>query len=247
MGVPIDVGGRLVSFAFFAACLWPISMMCRSLRLPRTAIVVAGTLLFASPIYVYWSRTVMIESCALFFSAFWLALLVRVLERPNLTNVAATTLAGTLGVLAKSTSFAAFGLLGGALLLWNLAGLLRAGGRPEFLRTILIGLCVCGIPLLIGVGWVAYSDSVKSANELGARLTSASLSAWNLGTLAQRTSAQLWEQTIFDRTLKDTFGTAWFAAVPVAAIGFLNSRTRVWTAAAVTGFLAPFLLFTNLH
>src|SRR5262249_25879752 len=67
IGVPIDVGGRLVSFAFFAACLAPLWTIFRAFNWPRTTYLAIATLFIASPIYTFWARTVMIETTAVFF------------------------------------------------------------------------------------------------------------------------------------------------------------------------------------
>ena len=67
IGIPIDIGGRFVSFAFYLACLWPLSRLFRTLGFGRRSFLIVSILFLASPLYLYWSRTVMIESCALFF------------------------------------------------------------------------------------------------------------------------------------------------------------------------------------
>src|SRR5262249_7913478 len=66
-GVPIDAAGRIVSFAFFIGCLWPLNVLFRALRFGRFAFPCVAILFLLSPLYLFWGRTLMVETCALFF------------------------------------------------------------------------------------------------------------------------------------------------------------------------------------
>src|SRR5215471_21824213 len=48
IGIPIDIGGRLVSFAFYLACLWPLSRLFRALSFDRSAFIATGVLFLSS-------------------------------------------------------------------------------------------------------------------------------------------------------------------------------------------------------
>ena len=58
-GVPIHIGGRLLSFGFYVACLWPLSRLFRVIDLPRTAFLTMSALFLSAPTYVFWGRTVL--------------------------------------------------------------------------------------------------------------------------------------------------------------------------------------------
>src|SRR5258707_7658240 len=64
--VPLDVAGRLVYFAFYAATLWPLWVFIRSVGLGRVAYLNTAILFMTAPLYLYWSRTFLTESCSLF-------------------------------------------------------------------------------------------------------------------------------------------------------------------------------------
>ena len=64
----LDSTGRLVSFCFLLACAWPAFMIVRRLNLPSQVAWVFCALLWSSPIYLFWGRTFMIETAALFFT-----------------------------------------------------------------------------------------------------------------------------------------------------------------------------------
>jgi hypothetical protein len=243
-GVPIDVGGRLVSFGFYLGCLWPLRLLFRTCRLGRNAYLTVSVLFLSSPLYLFWGRTVMIETCALFFGLLWLALLADFLSRPRLSILLWAALAGTAGTLAKATTFPAFLLLGGLLLLHHaLRDGLAAAGR----RTLPLAVPAFAIPLILGYAWVAYSDAVKQHNPFGALLTSANLAPWNFGSWAQRESSELWLGMVLLRTLHNAFGYGFPLAIALAGIALASRRFALPVIAAVLAYLVPFLLFTNLH
>ena len=64
----LDAVGRFVSYIFLVACGWPAFATTRRLELPKSVPLVFCALLWTSPLYVYWGRSFMIETAALFFS-----------------------------------------------------------------------------------------------------------------------------------------------------------------------------------
>jgi hypothetical protein len=244
VGVPIDVGGRLVSFGFYLGCLWPLWLLFKSYRLGRYAYLTVSILFLSSPLCLYWSRTVMIESCALFFGLLWLALLARLLSAPRLMNLVWTVLAGTCAVLAKSTTFPAFLVVGGLLFLHQV---LRDGLAAPYRRPLILAVIAFVLPLLLGFVWVAYSDAVKLHNIFGSRLTSAMLNTWNFGTWAQRKSSQFWLDVVLLRSLPQIFGYGFLLAIGLAGAALASRRFAVPMVLATVGFFVPFLVFTNLH
>src|SRR6516164_7335827 len=115
IGVPLDAAGRLVAFGFFLGSLLPLRILFVELKLGQVSYLATAILFLTCPLYLYWSRTFLIETCALFFAVLWLALLVRYLNRRVWTAVAGALAAGCLAILAKSTTFPAFTVLGSAI------------------------------------------------------------------------------------------------------------------------------------
>jgi len=62
---PLEVVARLTSLALIVACLSPTGRIAVDLRLGNRAFPVFGMLLFTSPLYLYWGRTIPIETAAL--------------------------------------------------------------------------------------------------------------------------------------------------------------------------------------
>lgn len=245
-GIPIDIGGRLVTFGFYVGCLWPLWSIFRSIKLPLTAFLIAGSLFLWSPIYVYWGRTVLIDTCALFFCVLWLALFARFLKTASIGSFAGAMVAGLVGILCKITTFPAMAALAGILFLIDAYRVWSAGVLFERLRVLALAVMLVIVPLVAEIAWVAFSDTVKAQNPLGALLTSKALFGWNFGTLKQRLGLELW-QIILGRSLPDTFGPTVVAIFIVGAMALLTRRYTVAILAATLAFFIPFFLFTNLH
>jgi hypothetical protein len=246
-GVPLDAAGRIVSFAFFVGCLWPMHVLFRALRFDDTAFPCAAMLFLLCPLYLFWGRTFMVETCALFFSLLWLAYLARFFAEPRPATAAIALVAGCLGVLAKATTFPAFAVLGGLLLLKKCYDAWTAGVLADRARPLLFAFLVIATPFVLGGAWTVYSDTVKTHNEIGVRLTSFALARWNFGTWGQRAGATLWRDVVWRRALSDAFG---YAAIPALALIVVASLSRKYlhaVAACVLAFLVPFLVFANLH
>jgi hypothetical protein len=246
-GVPLDAAGRIVSFVFFVGCLWPMRVLFRALRFDDAAFPCAAILFLLCPLYLYWGRTFMIETCALLFCFLWLAYLARFLADSKPTSAAIAVLAGSLGVLAKSTTFPAFAVLGGLLFLKECYAGWTAGAIAERARPILLTLLVIALPFILGGAWTIYSDMVKEKNEIGVYLTGSSLARWYLGTWDQRVGATLWRDVVWQRVLRDTFGYTAIPAVALIGVSLFNRRYTPAVLAGVAAFLVPFFVFTNLH
>jgi hypothetical protein len=243
-GVPIDVGGRLVTFGFYLGCLWPLRLLFRALKFGRTAYLAVSILFLASPIYVYWGRTVMIESCALFFGLLWLALLACFLTSPRRSILLWAILAGIGGVFAKSTTFPAFLVVGGLIFLPSV--LRSRTSRPDY-RTLILAMTTFVVPLAVGYIWVRYSDAAKAQSPFGSLLTSDNLASFTFGTWAQRTSSKFWLDVVLMRALPEILGYGFPLAVAVAGAALSSRRFLAPMLAAMSAFFVPFIVFTNLH
>ena len=246
-GVDLDAAGRLISFAFLLAALWPLWMLWNDLRLPPIGLPIACALLLASPEYLFWSRTFLIESCAWFLALLWLAFFVRFLTNGHPLAAIVALLVGLLAVLTKATTFPGFMVLGGLMLLPSAWRWLRAGLPVSDLPAFALAGAAMLLPLAGDLIWVHYSDALKSANPMGRLLTSGALAGWNYGTLDQRISLGLWQTALMKRVLPDLFGPAWSLAILMIGAALLRQRYTRAILALVAAFVAPFLAFTNLH
>lgn len=243
-GIPIDVGGKLVSFAFYLGCIASVRTLFRSLGLSPAVFLIFAILFLTSPFYLYWSGAVLIESCALFFGCLWLAGTAKFFQEPSLRNFVFACIAGTFCILVKSTTFPAFAVLCGLLALVEAAKWLR--GQTNF-KVTLAGAIICAFPLIPGFAWIAFSDVVRDANSIGAMLSTARLRPWMTGTIEQRLSIESWRDIVGGRMLFQAFGYS----LPIAAllIGIAAASPRyisLWLA-AILAFFTPLLILFNLH
>lgn len=237
-GLPIDAMGRGVSQFFFVLTAIPLYHLLRQHAISRESAMIVVCLFLTSPLYVFWGRSFMIESTALFFAISWLALLARYLAAPSHGVLVLALLAGCLGILTKATTFAVPGLLGAAMIIWQVRANRRASAY---------GLLVCALVFLVGVAWVLYSDAVKSAHPLAVNLTSTSLAGWNHGPLDLRMSAQFWVDLVVARMPTDAFGVVGLLALAFVLATAFQPRYRVPALVALLAGLLPLLIYTNLH
>jgi hypothetical protein len=243
-GMPLDAAGRIVSFSFFLACLWPLHILFRALCVNKVAFLYVTILFLLSPVYLFWGRTFMIETCALFFCLCWLAYFARYLIEPRTTLFATAVVTGSLGVLAKTTTFATFAALGAILLLKQSYSAFR--NSEGKLRPLIFAAIALATPFLIAMLWTSYSDMLKLNNELGVQLTSQNLTEWIFGTWDQRIGLTLWRDAIL-RSVLDTFGYGAVPALAIIAATTVRSKYGFFALLAISAYLLPFVLFTNVH
>ena len=97
-GARLDVVGRLLSFLFLTGCLLPARNVIRKLGLPSLAFYAFVALLFSSPIYLYWGRTFMVETAALFFAVSALPFFLDVMDSPRAKHIVWFPLFSTLAM-----------------------------------------------------------------------------------------------------------------------------------------------------
>ncbi len=246
-GLPVDPASRLTSLAFFYLALPALFLLLRDLPQPPHRRWLWLAALLVSPLYLFYSRAVMIESTALCLSAWFLLAYLRGVDRGHRGWLAAALLLGAGAGLAKVTTYMVFLAVAAA---WTLRRIGAAWSQPATrwaaARSILARGLVTTIPsVLLGTAWVRYSDAIKVANLLSAFLASGELHEFTFGTLAQRLSPAYWIRIL---------GIAGESVLPPAlvaaalAAGLLAGRAW-WRIALLlaTGFFAGPLLFANLY
>lgn len=245
-GWDLDPVGRLLSFVFLIACAWPAFQIARRLELRRETAVLFCALLWSSPLYLFWGRTFMIETAALFLI---LAAVPYALDLnradPGWRSPLLFLCFASLAMLQKVTTAAPVLLVLGLVALRYQAGVV-VSGQP-FVRTALLRLVAFVVPLLLAVCWTQYTDAVKGQNPLGVMLTSKALIQWNFGTLDQRLDPGMMKVLLWDRILTRNAAGLLGLCLVVAALFAGDRRTRSLIAICLALFLLPLLIFTNLH
>lgn len=178
------------------------------------ALATVAVFLF-SPFALLWSRTSMIEYAATAFAvgAVWAGF------RWDRT--------GWFGWLAIACGLAVVGSLVKltTAVVW-LVPLVAFVRRPS------LGVPVLGaIPLLAGVGWTRYADSIKETGVLTSIFTSDRLVEWTFGTLGERASLETWGALLFNLIPLGLLGFIWVVLLPRD-----KRHRRVW------GFFASVVL-----
>ena len=239
--IPIDQCGRVISLLSFYAGLLPVAWMVRRLWLPRAVFGAFAICYLASPLYLFWSRTVLIETTAMTLSLGYFVTGIVSLRRPFRWGVCISCLTlGMLAALVKITTFA------GALL--SLSLLYAALSiRRRRVSIIAYGLLPLIFPMVAGLSWAWYSDISRAANPLQF-MANDEMNRYNFGPLALRASLDYWRVFGF-RMLGDVLGKLWGAVLLVsilATIRWSKGRLDVATLAAV-GFCTGPLVFANLY
>lgn len=246
-GFDLTAVGRFISFLFLVACAWPAIAISQRLNLQNTVPWVFCALLWTSPLNVYWGRSFMIETAALFFSLACIPYAIDFIRRVGgWRSVFLFWLFATAAVLQKSTT-------GGPVLLFlalSVAFLqVRNGFGFQALQRLIIPALIISVPLVIGLAWAHYADIVKTANPFGLQLTSKALNTWNFGSLAQKLDFETWRLVIWERSLSSNAG-GWVGLLLLTLPWFCGPKHRrfaLLSLAACALFLLPVLIFTNLH
>jgi hypothetical protein len=156
--------------------------------------------------------------------------------------------------LQKVTTFVPAAFVAGAIVLDAI--LRRAqdepgqGGAVRKLVRAALAHAPIALPVVVSLAlltyWLKRADEAKALNSIGEMLTSSTLSAFNYGTWAQRTSGAFWS-VVKGRMLPEAVGApALLIAVASAALA-LNPGWARRAALIGAGFLAGLLVFANLH
>ena len=251
----LETAGRMVSVLFFLLCFWPLHRLLKTIKVAQPAWVMAPVLL--APLYVFWSRSFMIETLALFLALSFVALWAQLLREPVLPaqRLMGLWVVGALAALVKITTLLPLMLLTGAVSAWLVAAALM---RRSGLQKPLWVLAVHGLVMAVALAWVAYTDAVKTPGALSSHLVSRELRGWTFGRLAQRWDPAVWNALISHTLeilfpfhqrltgLRNALALGWLLAFGVFVMRC--SRTRRWQVAGLLAlYLLPMLVFINLH
>ena len=242
----LDATGRLVSAAFLVGCLVPVHSIVKRLKLPSTTFWVFTALFLSSPAYVYWGRTYMIESAALFLSVSGVAFYLALRESATWKPIVLFTVVATAALLQKITTALPIFFLLGVFSLWHV--LAKPGQLNSKIAPMLKVALPFVIPLAVGIVWTKYSDIVKLQNEFGIYITSDALSKWNWGALEQRITFPLYRDVLIKRMIWRDLGMGIGTIfVLLAILQRQNTAVRTVASASVLMAVTPLLFFPNLH
>ncbi len=246
-GLSIIESSRFVSWVFFIVFIGFMAATLRRLNTASSVILIFATLTLCSPLYLFWSRTVMIESTAIMFGAVFLFGLIGYLNRPNFIDATLLFIGLTLCCLVKVTTLLSFAAFAGIITLWFLYQA-HLGGKTiaELVKLAFVPALAAVIAFALLLLWLDFTDDLKARNPFGEVLTTSGISLFTMGTLWQRLDPASWLEIFFGRAVRDSV----ISPVLVILAGWAIYRTRfmVWPAViSMFLYILPFVVFTNLH
>ncbi len=252
-GMGIDNSARLVSALFHVGCVWMVYRVVLAIRPDRAlALCIAGA--FAvSPYALFWGRSVMMESTAVFFGLVFVWAMAR-LRGPSagparmIALGVTAVIAAVLSALVKVTTF--FGFAAFVALAFAWLAVREHGWRPQWMAqhwTLIVWGVVSALAVLAVINqWLSHADALKAQSPLGREVTSSALSTWNYGTLQQKLDPATWWGTVFKKRFAAAVGSNWvFLILLVAGLCARQIRSAVLLLLVV--YLLPVAVFTNLH
>lgn len=246
LGTPLEETARGVGVFSLFALLPAVYGLAGFLPLAPSRRLLVTAAVLASPTYLFYARTFMIETTALAFATWFLFLLGRAV-RDNCGRCAAgATVLAVLAALAKTTTFIVFLVPGAVLFLWLWLPGWRQRSEPG--ARIWWRAALAAVPVVAALAfawwWVKHADRVKDSNPFAGFLTSRELVKWNWGTWEQRLSGEFWS-AVWSNISNFVLGEMPLAVLLLCAAltGAPLRRVAAWCAVF---FLSGVLLFSNL-
>lgn len=237
----LDFIGRIVSLFFYYALLYPFSQILKSLEVSKTTILYILILLVTSPIYIFWSRTFMIESTGLYFTLMFVMYLIKY-DKEEYSSYKLLTfifIFGTFAVLSKITTL----FVGLVFLFLYISFFNRI--KSLFTEKGMKAIFIVGIVIFIGFSWNEFADKIKEVNPLSEFLVSSNLSKWNFGTLDQRLDVTNYVLIIKHMIHNNSF--LLFLLLFIPSVFFCNLKYKKIIIISFLTYSISFMTFFNLY
>ena len=237
-GLRLEAAGRAVSLAFHYAGLYAGYLQLAQLGIaPRRRLLLLAFWLL-SPLYLFWSRTFMVESTSLCLCLTFLAFHGRFVDRGRPVDALAALAAGCLGAAVKPPTIVVFAGLAAVGWLW-------APRRATAPSSRIVGALLVVLPPIAGWAWQAHADSLKALNSFASVVSSGQLLRdYVIGPPGARFEASIL-LSLWERAVPYTVGHG--LVVAAATLGVLIAqRRRALFCLALGGFLAHFAIFAPL-
>lgn len=238
IGCDLPIAGRLASIGWFIAALVMMWKLVGELADARTAwltTILAAT----SPLYLFWSRSFMMESTAVATAlAFGLGFR-RFLLCGGAVNFLAAALLGSVAITVKPTSF-----MGGAVLV-GLASLTNPPSQSGRWRMLLRSAAVASIVGAVFVAWSRHAQHTMQALILNDWLGKPEYSKWFTGELTDRVNPAKWSQ-IGEHLFPNLLGPPIWVVIFLAGIMLARGRSLL-ALVAISASAFPMLVFFNVY
>lgn len=242
-GLSHVVAARTISLACFYLVLPALYLLLARFDLSRPRRLLSLSLVLCCPVYVFYSRSFLMESMELMCCAWFLFGFVRMMDHRRWPWFVLTTVAGTGAALIKSATFAVWLIPAAAYAAWLLWRDVRGRhGWSATLQTIFWGLAGVAVPLGMLRLWILLTDPLKAMHASAWIFTSKNLAQgnWGLVDIAARFSPATWN--ILLQRWQEALMPPWLIGAGLAA-GCLAFPAQRWRVAGVASvfFLAQLL------
>ncbi len=244
---PLDPVGRLVSYGFLLACLWPAYQTFSRLQISSLAFWILSALVLSSPVYLFFGRNFLMETVALFFtlSAIPYALDLRA-DIPKKRSILLFVGFASLGMLQKvTTALPILVVLSGVLITHHF---LSHGLRGDWLYRMAFIFIAFLIPVVLTYAWFEYTDFYRNQNPFMASHSSDDMITSYFGTIDERLNPQALRELFWDRMMVQNAGGLIGVAVLCLSLLFADNRQRWVIVACLTiGFAVGYMFFRHHH
>lgn len=249
----LDQAGRLVSLVFFYATLYPTFLFAKNFWKDERFAFLLISLVVLNPIYIFWSRSFMIETTVLCFSAYFIWFFNQAIQLKKFTYYTLAIGFGILAGLVKPTTYAVY-LVAAFIIYCEYAWLNGVNWKQRDWERYLIKGAFLTLPSIVGIWfWTRFSDQIK-ASRPNPDLVSSSMHGWNFGTFEQRLEIDLWQSWVFEFNgifqIINSFDSGIVTAISLVSIILLgvNAKTqkRILLFSIIVFFSGP-LVFFNLY
>lgn len=244
-GLSLDFCGRLVSAVSFILIAYPLYRILKHINANAKSITtITFIIALSSTQYLFWSRTFLIETFTLLLCFLYTLNTLNFIKTSSTLSLCASIIFSLMASLMKITTYFAFGVTSIMLAYY----LFRWESPKNFRRSIIL-VAIVFISILAAFGFVAYGDHFKTLSPLTQSLTSDAIRHHNWGTISQRFSSKLWDDTIFGTSIVNSIGsTMVFGMLLFAyAISRKDKNTFFLFLGSMFLYIIPFIAFSNLH
>ena len=245
---PLNSVGRLVSFVFLIACAWPAFQITWRLNLPSQVAWVFCALLWSSPIYLFYGRTFLIETAAVFFIFSAIPYGIDLLNHKfSFSAPILFSIYSTLGILQKITTALP------VLIIMALVLIVAYTREHVWLfarwRNVMYVVLAFSVPIAIGALWTSYADYVKAKNLFAVDWNSGTSWAleWYFGDIAQRFDLDRLLRVFWYRTIEKNAGGFLGVALIIGSLSSGSYKTRIIVSVSLALFCFPMLVFFHVH
>ncbi len=249
-GMGLDQCGKIISIAFWFACIWPIWKLIGALGQTTFQRCVSVTLIYSSPLYLYWGRSFMIESTGLFLCLGMVACIYVGYNQRKWSWLLTGIVFGTAASLCKATTWA-IGIGVSELLILFASGSFPKRSDLGWLGLTNACMALPYIPLKL---WLKHGDLSKGENLFAHMMLMSedkSQSTWYYGTIAQKLDPSTWQHIGGHIAGQLLAPSVWVGGVLMGAIlisgAICKPRCIRVMAIFLAGFAAGPLVFTNLY